>query len=258
MDICRSPGIRPLINLVDMLLNNQIKSAIKNHALEDVNNECCGVIIVSESGIQAIRCKNTAPIAEQAHRFIIDPTDYLMATCKGQIVAAYHSHSKIDQFSSADLTTSREIPFVMYCIESDTFYENNSSVSNEYVGKDFSLGLFDCFTLAKRYYTDKFGAKIKSYAYGEGWFDKNGSIIEDNYRQEGFSKVIDGPIKDIKLLDKDDCLLFKYSDKFAHPHHIGIYVGSGWMLHHPRNKKSRVDFLSEFYLKRIFSVVRYG
>lgn len=233
-----------------MILNEKLKVEIKNHALDISPKECCGLIILENEEVKVIKCEN---IAKEANcRFVIKPEDYLKASIRGKVLAFYHSQPDKPRFSIIDKVNckSHNLPSIMYCVSSDVFHEMQPyDAYCSYTGREFKMGVNDCFTLVKDYFLGELAIKIGTYSYKDDWYKKSSNLFESNYEKEGFRKVSDS-------LKKHDVLLFIYSSKFQYPHHIAIYIGDGLILHQPRNKYSRVEDLSEHYIKKIAYIVR--
>ena len=106
------------------LLNNSIKSNIKEHSLEDYPNECCGILAQNKDETVVVRCENIADNKKEF--FEISPHDYLKASKIGRVKAYYHSHTgKNFSLSGADkaISISQRLPLIMYSIIRDNFVE---------------------------------------------------------------------------------------------------------------------------------------
>ena len=123
-------------------MKDDIKRFIRDHALEETPNECCGIVYQDKetNTLNAIKCKNVAE--NKRMTFSIDPIGYLEADELGEIIAFYHSHVNEDEFSDFDIINSEhhEIKFIMYCLKTATFHEYEpKSYESPYIGKDFNL-----------------------------------------------------------------------------------------------------------------------
>ena len=73
------------------MLSHINKSIIREHALLESPNECCGLVISDDSGEdQIFKCKNLSETPEET--FSICAEDYVRASQLGKIIATYHSH----------------------------------------------------------------------------------------------------------------------------------------------------------------------
>ncbi len=105
-----------------MNLNNKLQSDIKDHAMREYPNECCGLVIEEGNKLKAIKCQNISYNKEEL--FEISAIDYLCASKLGKIKAYYHSHpgESID-FSGADkqVSDTNGLPLIMYSIKLNEF-----------------------------------------------------------------------------------------------------------------------------------------
>ena len=103
----------------------EVKRIIRQHSLEELPGECCGLIIQNSYGdIEVFKCENSAQ--DKIHNFAISAEDYLIATSTGNILAMYHSHPQGEpEFSEADKATSNghKIYSLLYHMETDQFLE---------------------------------------------------------------------------------------------------------------------------------------
>jgi len=106
----------------NMDLNDKQKLYIKNHALEEAPNECCGLIVERGGDIKVIKCENASYNKER--HFEISSSDLLQGYKHGKIVAYYHSHTQDNiEFSGLDesISLSHNLPLFMYSIHADNF-----------------------------------------------------------------------------------------------------------------------------------------
>lgn len=147
-----------------MLLNENLKQEIRQHALSKKEEEVCGFICFNFlSHIKEIyRCNNS--ILNKTNSFSISPLDYVRASRSGEILAVYHSHINNNiEFSLSDRinANNHEIPFILYNINQDIFNEYiPNNYDNPYVGREFEYGKSDCFNLVKEYYKKELNINI--------------------------------------------------------------------------------------------------
>ena len=240
-------------------MKDDIKRFIRDHALEETPNECCGIVYQDKetNTLNAIKCKNVAE--NKRMTFSIDPIGYLEADQLGEIIAFYHSHVNEDEFSDFDIINSEhhEIKFIMYCLKTATFHEYEpKSYESPYIGKDFNLGKQDCFTLGQQYYKKEFDIDIKDYYRGEEWFVTNPDSYDRYYEEAGFKKILDGPIEDVSEIKKHDAILIKCLG-MKNPTHGAIYVGNDMILHHQVNCFSRMEYFNKEMKSRTVAVLRH-
>lgn len=115
----------------------------------------------------------------------------------------------------------------------------------------YKQGIDDCYGLARRYYNDVYGIRLRNYARPLA-FDHSGLyLIEENFESEGFVRT-EVPFNSLEV--GDGLLFFVASD---HLNHVGTYLGGGYFLHHLYNQKSKIDYLDEAWRRRLGMVVRH-
>lgn len=240
-----------------MLLNNNLKQEIRQHALSRSEEEVCGFICFNLfSHIKEIyRCNNS--ISNRANSFSISPLDYVRASRSGEILAVYHSHINNNvEFSLSDKINSNnhEIPFILYNVKQNIFNEYiPNNYDNTYVGREFKYGKSDCLSLVKEYYKKELNIDIidKFLNRTEKWFEENSSAFLEGWKRDNPKfRVVDKP-------QKHDVLLFNYYKMIKAPHHVGVYLGNDIFLHHPRHKYSLIEYYSNSFKKRTIYTLRY-
>lgn len=240
-------------------MKDVIKREIKKHALEEAPNECCGILLQNHltKNLEIFRCQNSA--GNKAVHFSISPSHYLKASLKGDIIAFYHSHNSESDFSDFDKMQSENhnVKFILYCVESKSFSEYSpTKCPSSYTGRDFRVGVSDCLTLMIDYYRREGQIEIKNYYRGQNWFLENPDCYEKFFEEEGFVKILDGPITDTSSIKKHDGILMKYLGK-NFPTHAGAYVGNDLILHHQANCYSRYEIYNEQFKQRTVAVIRH-
>lgn len=232
---------------------NEIKEQIKSIAVTKVPQESCGLVIKQGESLFCYECKNIAE--NKLNSFVIDPKDYVKASRLGKIEAMFHSQPNDfnDGESQLDIINSKnhDITSIIYSWKSDSFFEINPKEVKikDYLKVPFEIGKNDCFSLLRNYYNNELNIQIKDYNRDNRWDIINPSIIEDNYKQEGFTRI------NISEMKKNDVILFAFNSQEAS--HIGIYLGNDVFLHHPRNKYPAVEFLNKNWSHRIKLVLRH-
>lgn len=216
------------------MLTKEFKNFIKEDALKQYPNECCGIIINGE--IIAGKNVSLTPI----DNFIMDQ-DMLDLYDARDISAFYHSHQQMENFSEADIAFSERLNknSILYVCDKDIFktYEPIGIII-PYVNRPFLIGEFDCFTLSRDYLQRELNIhvpdvngftnhpEIRNYRkWKTDEYDKyaNNTLIKDFFVLHGFTEVGD--------LKKHDIILTKMPGvKFTS--HICIYLGENRILHH--------------------------
>lgn len=237
-------------------MNTKVKQAIIDHAKTLPNEEVCGFIYYTQDSVHAYPCTNVSPEGT-VRAFQIDPHEYIQVSQLGKIVGVYHSHpiGGAPGFSEEDLEVAREmcLPFYLYAVEQDKW---SSYIPLSYTVNPVSLpfiwGQWDCLEVIRTHYRQTKGVYMTDYDRDESFQGATEDAITKHIADEGFYEVPGkGPIK------VDDVLLFKTIGT-AYPHHLGVFMGQGRVLHHPLNMLSRIDPLTGPWIKRISMVLRYG
>ena len=248
-----------------MTISEDVKSKIKLHALKNVQEECCGIIVekFDKFDLQVIECKNIAETKKSF--FAIDPKDYLRASAAGKVKAIYHSHiTENENFSQSDKENSlkHKTDYILYNLKKDSFhhygYKNNSTSE---ISKQFKWGDSDCIILVMDYLKSK-GMKINGDFLKKGkystrdphWPEKLPNLIEDVLSvYNKFRKV---SVKDMK---ENDVLCFSiFKSKFTPKYdHWAVLVGENQIYHHPVNRYPTVEDLGRFYKAKLVDVYRY-
>ncbi len=236
------------------MLNEHNKNLIREHALQASPEECCGLVVSTESHEpKAIKCKNISKTPDK--HFVICPTDYVKASALGKVVATYHSHADdFDTLSEFDKFNSEihKLKYILYCLSKNTFLEYDPDCEfNQYIGRQFKIGKTDCFSLVKDFFGAELKIKISNYLHlrDESWRNNLEELFDKNYMNEGFIKVSNE-------YKKYDCHLFKYRKKAA-SQHVAINLGNNLILHQPFNGLSRIEELTERHKKFINYTVRH-
>ena len=244
-----------------MTLEETTRTAIKQHATREIPRECCGLLVEEKGSLVTLECQNVSEMPTK--HFSLKPSDYVQASRRGKIKAVYHSHnSSNDKFSHNDMAHSRShnLPFVLYNPEKDSFSLFDPDKNKTFLYKKvFKLEESDCYTVVKEYYKN-LGielADIKGCRLDPTWHRKNPTLIRDIFNLNKLNPHL--PIMELppsKEIKKHDVLVFKFI-KGAAPNHVGVYLGDGTIMHHPRNKYVCIETLSEPLKKTICKIYRH-
>jgi len=229
-------------------MNNNVKKAIKEHALRDAPNEACGFIYINDKSILAFPCKNIS--AEPTEEFEIEQDDYFECLRNGQIVGVYHS-SAGSAFSEADIFHANEwpLPLYLYSLNEDCFKSyipKNYAV--DYLGRPFIWGQYDCYSIVRDYYRREFNVYLKDYDCDETFENGRRLDIVENFENEGFVKF-----EDFSNIKSGDVLLFKCGNEY----HVGIYVDGNKFLHQPLRSQSRIEAIDGYWAKNLIGVLKH-
>jgi proteasome lid subunit RPN8/RPN11 len=229
------------------MLNIELRNQIKNYALENPNEEFCGLLLASGDCQLIYKCKNIS--SNKDKHFELSPLDYLRAWDEGRnkIIGLIHSQ-KSTRPSTLDILNYRnfKIPSYIYSIEADDFIEVTDChfKYNNYLGKNFEINKQDCFSLVRAFYKTERNIEITDYHREDNWFHAFPDIAGQVYEREGFIKI------DFKDIIEGDILEFNHG-------HFGIYLEGDLLMHHERRRFSSIEALTYTWKKRITNCYRH-
>jgi proteasome lid subunit RPN8/RPN11 len=245
------------------MVSDEIKAKIKEHALKENPEECCGLLVLNRKNIlEVFPCRNAAQ--DKENEFVVCQMDYLKASMNGKVAGIYHSHCIQDNsFSELDkqISSNLKLKNIVYILKRDSFEEYSpENYYNKYINKNFVINQSDCLSIVENYYNEEFGIKIFHYERGVDWDKNYADFVKNKLTEfcdsENFDKFFENFIKieGIENAKKHDIIVFKYLDNY--PSHFGIYLEQGYILHQPRNKKSVIEKLTDAEKRRIYCFAR--
>jgi len=244
------------------MLTEELKNKIIEHA-NTSNNEVCGVLVYTDNGLEVQRKDN---LINSATEFMMD------IYSQSKFAAYYHSHIDFDAISNADEIVSERLglPCIVYNKQSGVFhiyYPNGYKI--QYTDRPFLLGFADCLWLVKDYFCHD----LNIHLCPELEVLKE-SVSEEEYNELANKRLLD---EAQALKDKDDYLKkyfeyngfrevsnFKKNDVlimrtrgYNFPIHCAVYLGEDTILHHPGNKRSLTEKLSNQYKKWVIYIMRH-
>lgn len=219
---------------------------MKNHALSEQPNECCGLIVEKNNHLYVFPCENIAN--NTIFHFKISYKDFLKAADTGEIKAYYHSHSSpecLEDFSMFDkiVSSAHKYPLILYLVKSDTFKIFDGNFENKYIGIPFKWRENDCLSLVRKFYKEEFNIELKDTNRDKNWYSENPNKITDNVNLFDF--------KEVNNLKYGDVIAIKGNIKMA-PSHLMIYLKNDQILHQRINTYSTIEIYDDF-LKKITS-----
>ena len=218
-----------------MNLTSEIKEQALTHAKEEHPRESVGLVHIVKGKNRYFKCKNIAETPDE--HFILDPDDYLKAETKGEITAVVHSHPKTSPAPSpADMVAweASGLPWFIVNPNTETWgsYTPNG-FELPYVGREFSHGIVDCYSLVRDFYKREFNLELKDYNRRDQWWYKGENMYLDNFAKEGFKEI------DISEVGYGDLFLMQLESPV--PNHAAIYLDQGIVLHHVQGRLSSRD-----------------
>ncbi|RLK45941.1 C40 family peptidase [Cupriavidus plantarum] len=232
-------------------MDRQILQAMREHAQRDYPREACGLVVVVDGRGKYVPCRNAA---EGSEHFILPAEDYAAAEDMGEIVAVVHSHPDVPaQPSEADLV-SCEASGLPWHILSWPADDLRTIVPSGYeaplVGRQFSHGVLDCYTLIRDWYRRERCIDLPDFARRDDWWKSGEDLYMRHYAEAGFVAVSqDQPEQ------AGDVILMQLRAKVAN--HAGIYLGDGHMLHHLHDRLSSRDVYGGYWQEITRCVLRY-
>ena len=234
-----------------MTLSPSIKSQILAHAKDESPKECCGLVAVVKGKRRYFPCKNLADTPDE--HFVLDPVDYAAAEDKGEIVAVIHSHPATNHNPSpADRVACEQSGLAWHIVNPNTEnwgYCEPEGFELPYVGREFSHGVVDCYSLCRDWYKREFGLQLRDYPRRDQWWEQGQNLYLDNFEKEGFRKI---PVEE---LQRGDALLMNLQSPV--PNHAAIYLGDQQVLHHVQGRLSSRDVYGGYYWKNTACALRH-
>jgi proteasome lid subunit RPN8/RPN11 len=233
------------------------RDEIRAHAIEEATrynlpHECCGLVVRNGSKQKSIRCRNASTTPE--HSFLIMPDEFRNAEAKGDLLAAYHSHTLSGpEPSAADKTVSEanKLPFIIYSWSADLWdVYRPSGWRAQLEERPFFHGILDCYTLVRDYYDEVCGIKLDDFEREDDWWKKGPNqknLYLDNVHAQGFVQVNE--------LHVHDLLLIQWLADV--PNHAAVYSEPGIILHHPPGHLSGRSPYGGYYLEHTYGIYRH-
>jgi proteasome lid subunit RPN8/RPN11 len=235
-----------------MELAPKVKADIIRHIREELPKESCGLLILVKGKWAYRKCKN---LSENNHSFIMDPLDYSKAEDEGVVGYVVHSHPYMDcQASEADrsMCATSGIPWLIFSypnVKFSVIYPDNYQPP-ELIGREFSHGIFDCYTIIRDYYKTVKGIDIPNYERTDHWWNNGENLYEDNFRDAGFVEI------DKEHMQVGDVLLIKVASPVLN--HAAILSRDNIILHHLHGRISCEDIYGSYWRKATGKVLRYA
>ena len=234
-----------------MNLAESIKDQALAHAKEDFPKEAVGLVHVVKGKNRYFKCKNIAETPDE--HFILDPDDYLKAETKGEITAVFHSHPKTSPAPSpADMVACEASGLPWFIVNPNTETWGSYTPNGfelPYVGREFSHGIVDCYSLVRDFYKREFNLELNDYNRRDQWWYKGENMYLDNFAKEGFKEI------DLENIGYGDLFLMQLESPV--PNHAAIYLDQGIVLHHVQGRLSSRDVYGGYYQKVTAKVLKH-
>lgn len=232
-----------------------IEKVILSQFSKEKKKESCGIVVETSNGLIFHPARNVSHVPE--NNFVIDDSDYIIASTYGDIKAIVHSHigkNPLNHLSSNDR-------ICQYSTASEWWLAVNGEIKKykpipKLKGRIFNEGYSDCYDCLKDFYALA-GLDMKNYGPEDGfripeWHEKEG--VESPFLKfldsEGFSSGVN-----INDLRPGDVILSLLGSKV--PNHCSLYVGNNEIFHHLPGKLSFIEPLRPYFVKFKDSIWRY-
>lgn len=219
-------------------------------ALKEMPREACGLVIIEKGKEVFVPCRN---ISLGPQDFEIHPEDFARAEDRGEIIEIFHSHCYVRaKPSESDLVSCERtgLKWSIVSVPNGEWVEFfPSGFKAPLVGRNWSHGVLDCYSLIRDYYKEELGIELMDFDREQEWWLTGENLYIENFEKAGFSEV---PLSEMKL---HDVLLMQIGAKVVN--HGGVYIGNDRVLHHFHRRLSCRDILSGYYRRHIVKVVRY-
>lgn len=230
-------------------LDDKLVKEIRDHALEEYPNECCGLIISKGKHLQYIKARNVYDKPKES--FVINPRDYARASDIGKIEYIVHSHPDTTcepSIIDLDSCEKSKIPWLIISIPDENIKViRPSGFILPLEGRTFLHGIVDCYTLIRDYYDQVLDIQIPDYERRDNWWLSGENMYVDNFKDAGFVEV--------NNIQEHDVIIMKVMASI--PNHGAIYIGDDLIFHHLVKRLSRKEVYGDYWRKNTAHIVRH-
>jgi proteasome lid subunit RPN8/RPN11 len=231
-------------------VNEDLRTRFLEHALDQMPREACALVIATRYGQQLVICENQSEVPDN---FVISASDYLRAHNLGLPIGVVHSHCYLPPDpSEADKVQCEQSKLPWHILSVPTGKWRSISPSDykaPLIGREFTHGVLDCYTLIRDYYQEVLGIHLRDFARDYEWWTRGQNLYLENFHHAGFREVRPEDIA------KHDVLLMQIHSDVVN--HGAIYVGDGQMLHHLNRRLSTREVYGGYYQRHTARVLRH-
>lgn len=232
-------------------MNDKNKALFLEHARLQLPKEACAVLTI-QRGVETLNiCRNIAE--DSLNNFIIDPEDFARAQELGDVIAIIHSHPMNSPLpSQADKVSCEQTKLKWYIvggISGDWFELEPSNYKAPLVGRSFTHGILDCYSIIKDYFSEVLSISIPDFDRDFEWWKKGDDLYAQSFPEAGFVEV------DISDIRKHDVILMQIHSVVIN--HGAVYLGDEKILHQLQGRLSSVDVYGGYWQKHTVKVVRH-
>lgn len=217
------------------------------HAKRSAPREACALLIEAQGEPFYWRCENVSGEPDMA---IPAFKDMVNAEDSGRLLGFVHSHpAGPTTLSPLDLKGSAAMQLPWWVVNpSDGTWTRYDPPTRELLGRQFVLGVDDCWSLCRDWYRRERALDLPDFTRGPGFWESGFEPHLDHMDEAGFQVVA------FDSLRAGDTLLFKLAARTIT--HSAIYLGDGVMLHHLDKCLSRTEHINQSWLRRLVKVAR--
>lgn len=233
-------------------MNKETLAAVRSHAAAEYPRECCGLVVVAKGKERYVSCRNAAQGEEH---FILPGEDYAAAEDVGEVVAVVHSHPDVPAApSEADLVgcEASGLPWHILSWPSDDLRTiEPKGYEAPLVGRQFSHGVLDCYTLVRDWYRRERGIELPDFPRRDDWWNHGDDLYMRHYAEAGFVAVSQDRPEQV-----GDVILMQL--RAPVPNHAAIYLGNGLILQHLHGRLSSRDVYGGYWQEITRCVLRHS
>jgi proteasome lid subunit RPN8/RPN11 len=234
-----------------MRLSDTSKTAALEHAREVAPHESVGLVAIVKGRERYFPCRNMAATPDE--HFVLDPVDFAAVEDKGDIVGVVHSHPETSPSPSGpDRVACEKSGLPWHIVNPYTMqwgYCQPEGFELPYVGREFVVGVVDCYTLCRDWYSRELGLSLRDYDRRDRFWLKGEDLYRDNFEREGFYEI---PLQELKY---GDAILMQLQAPL--PNHAAVYLGDQMILHHVQGRLSSRDSFGSYYLESTVTALRH-
>lgn len=221
-------------------MTDELLAEIRAHAEREYPRESCGLVIIRKGRARYIPCRNLATGTEH---FEMHAEDAASAEEAGEVTTVIHSHPNIAPLpSQADLVgcEASGLPWVIVNWPTGDWHRfEPSGYRAPLVGRVFSHGILDCYTLIRDYYRETLQIALPDFPRSDNWWHRGEDLYRRQFAEAGFHVVPDADLR------THDVLLMQLSANVAN--HGAVYLGDDRILHHPMSRLSGRDVYGGYW-----------
>ena len=227
-----------------------MKAEILEHAKAEAPRECCGLVAVVKGRRKYFPCENIAETPDE--HFVL--SGWNEVEDQGEVVAVVHSHPITNpRPSTADRVACEKSELPWFIVNPNTEawgYCEPEGFELPYVGREFSFGVVDCYTLVRDWYAQgSTGSSCATTTVKTDFGIVGRTCIWTTLRQRVFAKS--------QWRKCSPVILILMNLVSPLPNHAAIYMGDQQVLHHVQGRLSSRDLYGGYYGKSTACALRH-